>query len=483
MNKSLIDCNITFSGKLPKKLEDINSCQDAFCFKDKFIAIADGATRSFYPKIWAELLVAHFCENPNISRDNWRDWLEPVQKKWYEKITEKVNRAVLEKSSIWVTNKNRLNKFESAAATLIGIKKICKESNYLEIEAVIIGDSCLFIVIDDIVKSYLIESVNDFDDFPDFFASYNKDNKKEPSFLNIREKYTQKAFIIMATDALSEWILQGGNIQERVMQLLAMSSQDDFAAFVNKERENNRLKNDDTTLVVLDCSDDLKTDKILLQKDHESSLTARDILKDSLIIETGTKENVASENLAENKQNKTYIRIFLALGILLLLTKISSSLFYTDITNDEPIITVDHNPQIYQSEILSEEFEEGPEVDISELYQKGILPPNKSVYFQFAPKQYEIVLITENYTDIDILKEEENKVYFKKTLYIYADKAREIDGNRINITKGNNLRTEPKFTKGNEKVVFGKLKQNINLVSNFKKHDYHSIDFLGYFKK
>ena len=47
-----------------KKAESQDDCQDAWCENEELgrYAVADGATRSFFPKEWAELLVEHFCE-------------------------------------------------------------------------------------------------------------------------------------------------------------------------------------------------------------------------------------------------------------------------------------------------------------------------------------------------------------------------------------------------------------------------------------
>ena len=55
-------------------------------------AVADGATRSFFPKEWAELLVEHFCEEsiPYPTENNWRSWIKPIQEKWYVQAARKV---------------------------------------------------------------------------------------------------------------------------------------------------------------------------------------------------------------------------------------------------------------------------------------------------------------------------------------------------------------------------------------------------------
>jgi len=52
MNKYI---NIFFAGKTSKENENNEDCQDAFQIKENCIAIADGASQSLYPKVWAEL--------------------------------------------------------------------------------------------------------------------------------------------------------------------------------------------------------------------------------------------------------------------------------------------------------------------------------------------------------------------------------------------------------------------------------------------
>jgi serine/threonine protein phosphatase PrpC len=75
-----------FSDRTHKEMETISGCQDNFqsdtannCF-----AIADGATQSFYSSIWSKLLVDYFCENPQIDKNNWQEWLESINKQYGE---------------------------------------------------------------------------------------------------------------------------------------------------------------------------------------------------------------------------------------------------------------------------------------------------------------------------------------------------------------------------------------------------------------
>ena len=38
---------------------------------------------------------SHFCESTDLSsvKTDWRDWLAPIQQKWYEQVEEKVREA------------------------------------------------------------------------------------------------------------------------------------------------------------------------------------------------------------------------------------------------------------------------------------------------------------------------------------------------------------------------------------------------------
>ena len=75
---------------------------------------------------------------------------------------------------------NSFNAKESAASTFIGIE-FNKDNGAWE--AMIVGDSCLFHKSDSGFKSYLIENSADFTNRPEAFASFEKDNHSEPTFI------------------------------------------------------------------------------------------------------------------------------------------------------------------------------------------------------------------------------------------------------------------------------------------------------------
>ena len=236
-----------------KEAENPEDCQDACAQNDEKgrYAIADGVTRSFFPKEWATLLVEHFCESINLSsvKTDWKDWIGPIQQKWYEQIEEKVS----ERNLFYLTNP--FNAKKSAASTFIGIE-FNKDNDAWE--AMIVGDSCLFHKSGSGFKSYLIENSTDFTNYPEVFASFARDNHSEPTF--IHGNANPDDTFILATDALAKWILEHkeiGKLDAALDRLKVMETDEKFYQFVHEARHDEaiRLVNDDVTLMLISVED------------------------------------------------------------------------------------------------------------------------------------------------------------------------------------------------------------------------------------
>ena len=238
-----------------KKSETLDDCQDAAAIyilnqehNIERYAVADGATRSFYPKQWAELLVKNFCEStePTLAEDTLEEWICPIQKEWYEQVKKRVN----ERDVYYLTN--RFNEKESAVSTFIGLEIDKSNEKW---KALIIGDSCLFHRSDTEFKSYLIENSADFTNRPEAFASFPKDNPIGcPKFIDGKMKPGDT--FILATDALAKWIMQHkekGKLEEVLTQLNALEADEQFYQFVDEARQNTEipLDNDDVTLMLI----------------------------------------------------------------------------------------------------------------------------------------------------------------------------------------------------------------------------------------
>ena len=232
-----------------KKAESLDDCQDASAVNEDTAryAIADGATRSFFPKWWAELLVTHFCETETLSLDkaNWAEWLHPIQHEWYQKVSERVKAQNL----FYLTNS--FNAKDPATSTFIGLEF---DKVKAEWQAMIIGDSCLFHWTGTELKSYLIDSSECFTNRPEALASFADKNPYTPEFISGDVKTGDT--LILATDALAKWILEhkeSGKLDQVLAQLKAIKTPDAFSAFVEEAREDEdiRLVNDDVTLMLI----------------------------------------------------------------------------------------------------------------------------------------------------------------------------------------------------------------------------------------
>ncbi|MDB9386669.1 protein phosphatase 2C domain-containing protein [Microcystis aeruginosa] len=245
-----------FSDRTHKEMETISGCQDNFSYNEakNCFVIADGATQSFYSSIWSKLLVNYFCENPEIDKNNWQEWLKPIQKEWLERVTAELKTAKSGNNPAWIEIENRLNRFESATSTFIGLQFI---ENQAKIS--IVGDSCLFIFQgNQLIQTHLLKKSTDFNNQPEYFGSRSKNNDHEPEFLDIELKYKQhsdKLYFVLATDALAEYIFKYTEQQRDILTTLLTIQE--FENFVKSARQDDtiKMKNDDVTLMILEVSD------------------------------------------------------------------------------------------------------------------------------------------------------------------------------------------------------------------------------------
>ena len=261
-----------------KEAESPDDCQDAYAQNDAKgrYAIADGATRSFFPREWATLLVEHFRDNLNFSLagTDWLTWIAPIQQEWYEQVDKKVKGRNL----FYLTNS--FNAQESAVSTFIGIEFNKDNSTW---EAVIVGDSCLFHKSNSEFNSYLIENSADFTNQPEVFASFPKDNQVEPTFILASEAKPGDTFFL-ATDALAKWILEHKETEKldaALNTLEAIETDEQFHQFVDNARhdESIRLVNDDVTLMLISVEENQRPEGIGPEaQTQEQTQRQRDVL-------------------------------------------------------------------------------------------------------------------------------------------------------------------------------------------------------------
>ena len=255
-----------------KKAETLDDCQDAWHQNEKIarFAVADGATRSFFPKEWAELLVEHFCEAPNPFPNvhNWRTWLKPIQDEWHKKVVQRV-RAVPRFYLV-----NSLNSMAPAASTFIGLEIDRAQGRW---QAMIMGDSCLFHISSCGFKSYMIDKSTALTSHPDVLASYEKDNHSDPDFVCNDVKPGDS--LILVTDALAKWILEHverDRCEKALDQFKQLQTENRFQEFVDWARTNEDLPlvNDDVTLMMISVESD---EQVKSEEDGSAVVTTSNI--------------------------------------------------------------------------------------------------------------------------------------------------------------------------------------------------------------
>jgi serine/threonine protein phosphatase PrpC len=306
-----------FSDRTHKEMETISGCQDNFSYNEakNCFAIADGATQSFYSSIWSKLLVDYFCENPQIDKNNWQEWLELIQQKWLEEVRAELEKAKSGNNFAWIEIYNGLERSKSATSTFIGLQFI---ENQAKIS--IVGDSCLFIFQgNQLIQTYLLKKSTNFNDRPGYFGSRSKNNDDyEPEFLDIELKYKQhsdKLYFVLATDALAEYIFKYTEQQRDILTtLLTINSEQEFENFVKSARHNGtiKMKNDDVTLMILEVSDgeivslptqtrkeNQKNTPIISPLSYETEQPSKEDQNNSLSVEKEPKDNTPAENLED----------------------------------------------------------------------------------------------------------------------------------------------------------------------------------------
>jgi len=325
--------HIFFSGRTHKEAESISDCQDQFQvnLEKRCFAIADGSSQSFYPSLWAKLLVNHFCENPDINQENWKKWLNPIQVKWLEEVTQQVEIAKKERNPVWVTNINRLNQWHSASSTFIGLQFLDNQ-----VKVSMVGDSCLFIFKGDhsLLGAYLLKSSKVFNNRPKYFASYSKNNDFVPDCfdLNLEPELSEKIYFILATDALSEFIFKCVEQNKNICEyLLKIYSQGDFEKFVTETRQDQtlKMKNDDVTLMILELNDTKILGTLPYINKQQKKSQSYDNYKDEKSDEENQRSEETNKKLDENKPEN----VIKENNIIKLLTGVFSR-FTTNITSN-----------------------------------------------------------------------------------------------------------------------------------------------------
>ena len=273
-----------------KKSELYSDCADNYHINkenNKF-AISDGVSKSFFSKVWSDVLVKKYVNHKDWKDDN--EFIVESQKEWQCKIDEIVNQS----ETKWFTKSQYIRK-DPALATFVGLQFIESEQIWI---AQALGDSFLFFIpkgLTEIEKKLSTKPEHVvFDNFPDYLSSIaNYPHKGEKKAIK-REKLKEGTFYLM-TDALAEWFLI--NTEQAKQKLDNIKTQEQYLETIANERNANRLNDDDSAVLILELFDDDKKE-ISYTKNQETKLN------DLITIQEAEIEKIKLKKLEEQKESE-----------------------------------------------------------------------------------------------------------------------------------------------------------------------------------
>jgi hypothetical protein len=231
-----------------KNAEQYIDCADNYAVNKNShrFSVSDGVSKSFFPKVWSEILVTQFVDRTDLKES---ELIKVCQAKWQKRIDELVSLP----ETKWYT-KSQYSRKDPALATFVGLQFFEKEKKW---SASALGDSFLFFVPNDF-KEYQKELVKlsskgepiVFDNFPDYLTSIGDSHKGRPKEKSGNIK--NGTFYLM-TDALAEWFINEG--ENAIGKITVWKSQTDFERFISQAIEENQMTNDDCAILCIEISE------------------------------------------------------------------------------------------------------------------------------------------------------------------------------------------------------------------------------------
>jgi len=284
-----------------KSAEQYIDCADNYAINkiSHRFSISDGVSKSYFPKVWSEILVSQFVERTDLKES---ELIKVCQAEWQKRIDELVSLP----ETKWFT-KSQYSRKDPALATFVGLQFFEKEKKW---SAWAQGDSFLFFVPKGF-KDYQKELVKlssktepiVFDNFPDYVSSIGNNHKGE-----IVPKKSQKivngTFYLM-TDALAEWFIKEG--ENAIGKITVWKSQSDFERFISQAIEENQMTNDDCAILCLEISE---VDRKGIEYKKIQVTDLNDLINEQEAVNEKTKlikleeEKLKHEKEAENQKDK-----------------------------------------------------------------------------------------------------------------------------------------------------------------------------------
>ena len=245
---------------MPHIGDHYSQCADRFAIgkENHCFAIADGVGASFFPEVWAELVSKDFVDyGESFENNNVLVREEELITRWNDSVEEKVSNLTAEEKFLIEMSRERC---DFAACTFVGLSIDNKQWHCKAL-----GDSYLFVLDKEfnIINYVASQKGHEFDNFPEYFASVH--GKNNGTVVSESGDMTNVAYLVLLTDAISDWFIKSDDINKR-NSLITVQNMDAFCSLIDAERANGKMKDDDTTAVIIrvvpDESEDISVEEI-----------------------------------------------------------------------------------------------------------------------------------------------------------------------------------------------------------------------------
>lgn len=281
-----------------KKSELYSECADNYAINIEYnkFSISDGVSKSFFPKIWSDILV-----NKYVNQKDWKneEFITESQKDWQSQIDEIVAQPEVK----WHI-RTLYNRRTPALATFVGLQFLESDQKWI---AQALGDSFLFFIPKGSTEIEIKLSTKPepiaFDNFPDYLSSIGSSHKGEKKA--IKGKKIKEGTFYLMTDALAEWFLL--NTEQAKQTLDNIKTQEQYLETIANERNANRLNDDDSAVLILELYDDGK--KEFSYSNIEVTFLSELVKEEAEKLEEAKKKEVSSQdslsvNEEENKEEQ-----------------------------------------------------------------------------------------------------------------------------------------------------------------------------------
>ncbi|HYN88672.1 MAG TPA: protein phosphatase 2C domain-containing protein [Ardenticatenaceae bacterium] len=236
-------------GNTPEENEDAWACDGGELITR--VAVSDGASDAFESRYWSRALADRYIEQPPPADASvLLEWLRAPVETWRGRIH-------WDRLAWYAEEKARRGSF----ATLLGLdfewgaEATTPEAAELPARwrAMVVGDVCLFQLREDtLVTWFPVQRSEEFGTTPALLSTrldYSRRTVEE--LRTARGEARPGDILLIATDALAAWFLRQVESGEKPWNRLLGLSEDAFAALVEQLWQDNSLRIDDVTLLVM----------------------------------------------------------------------------------------------------------------------------------------------------------------------------------------------------------------------------------------